>query len=142
MTAETESAQNPRTGGCLCGAVRYRIDGPLADVLNCHCERCRRTSGHHVAAARAQVEDVTVDDRRGSLTWYRPEDDPSTAYVFCNLCGSSLFWQTDTRANEWSMHAGCLDDTTGLTTTANWFAHEAGSYFRLDPDLECFDGNG
>ena len=41
------------TGGCLCGGVRYEVDGPLRDVVACHCSQCRRTSGHFVAATRA-----------------------------------------------------------------------------------------
>jgi hypothetical protein len=25
------------TGSCLCGGIRYQIDGPLGAVVNCHC---------------------------------------------------------------------------------------------------------
>ncbi len=38
------------TGGCLCGAVRYELQGRLRAVVACHCGQCRRTSGHYVAA--------------------------------------------------------------------------------------------
>ena len=35
----------PAEGGCLCGAVRYRVSGdPVAATL-CHCRSCRRASG-------------------------------------------------------------------------------------------------
>ena len=37
-------------GRCLCGAVNYRVDGPLRPVVACHCGQCQRTSGHFVAA--------------------------------------------------------------------------------------------
>jgi len=39
------------TGGCLCGAVRYEVLGPLRDVVLCHCSHCRRTHGHVAAYA-------------------------------------------------------------------------------------------
>jgi hypothetical protein len=45
-------------GGCLCGAVRYEVRGPLRDVLVCHCVECRRWSGHLFAATAARREDV------------------------------------------------------------------------------------
>ena len=32
-------------GGCLCGGMRYEIDGPLTEVGNCHCSMCRRFHG-------------------------------------------------------------------------------------------------
>ena len=35
----------PAEGGCLCGAIRYRVTGePVAATL-CHCRSCRRASG-------------------------------------------------------------------------------------------------
>lgn len=36
-------------GGCLCGAMRYEIDGPLYEVGNCHCSMCRRFHGTGIA---------------------------------------------------------------------------------------------
>ena len=33
------------TGGCLCGAVRYRASADPLRVVSCHCGMCRRTSG-------------------------------------------------------------------------------------------------
>ena len=39
-----------RTGGCLCGAVRYQVRGPLRSVVMCHCSQCRRQTGHVMAA--------------------------------------------------------------------------------------------
>jgi hypothetical protein len=36
--------RRPATGGCLCGAVRYQINTPLASARACHCSRCRKQS--------------------------------------------------------------------------------------------------
>ena len=44
-----------RTGGCLCGAVRYENGGEPMFSLQCHCRDCQRSSGAaHVAAVRMQ----------------------------------------------------------------------------------------
>lgn len=38
------------SGGCLCGALRYRVDGLLVDAGYCHCRQCQRASGAPVVA--------------------------------------------------------------------------------------------
>ena len=72
-------------------AVTYAVTGPLRDVINCHCHRCRRFTGHHMAATSAAVDDVAIDDADGLLTWFFPVED--AGYAFCRRCGSSLFWE-------------------------------------------------
>ena len=37
----------------MCGAVTYAVEGELRPVTNCHCYRCRRFTGHYLAASAA-----------------------------------------------------------------------------------------
>lgn len=122
-------------GRCLCGGVRYAVTGELADVVNCHCERCRRFTGHHMAATSARRQDVAVDDD-GSLRWFFPV--PEAGYAFCSRCGSSLFWQSTADPERWSVCAGTLDPPTGLRTTQAWWTSQASDYHDR-PDLPELD---
>ena len=128
------------SGHCSCAAVSYTVDGPLRDVVNCHCDRCRRITGHFMAATAAAVVDITITDHGANLTWYEPTAD--VGYGFCRNCGSTLFWRSADRADVWSITAGSLDLPTGLTTTRALFVAEAGDYHRLDHDLVevAYDG--
>ena len=46
-----------RTGGCLCGAVRYESAGEPVFSLHCHCRDCQRSSGTaYIAAMRVPAE--------------------------------------------------------------------------------------
>jgi len=45
-------------GGCACGAVRYRVTGPLRPVIACHCESCRRNCPAPVTAFLAVHRDA------------------------------------------------------------------------------------
>jgi hypothetical protein len=119
------------SGTCLCGAVTYSVAGPMRDVVDCHCERCRRFTGHHLAATEAAVTDVAIDDPTGQLTWHEV---PGAAYGFCRSCGSSLFWRADSSPARMSICAGTLEPPTGLRTVEAWWTSQAGDYF-VRPDL-------
>ena len=104
----------------------FRVTGELRDVLNCHCVRCRRFTGHHMAATSAEVADVEIDDVEGQLTWFEPVDE--AAYGFCRRCGSSLFWQGVSTPDRISICAGTLEPPTGLRTVEAWWVGEASDY--------------
>ena len=129
---ETEPAH---TGRCLCGGIRYAVSGPLRDVLNCHCHRCRRWTGHHMAATSASRDRITLDGE-DLLGWFHPDE--HAAYGFCTACGSSLFWQAGDEPERWSICAGTLDPPTGLTTIAAWWVRDASDYHDR-PDLPEHD---
>lgn len=128
-------------GRCLCGGVAYTVTGPLRDVWNCHCHRCRRTTGHYMAATKAAAEDVRLD-ADDTLTWYVPEDEPGVAYGFCNCCGGSVFWKATggSAPSSISICAGTLDPPTGLATALALFADSAGDYHVLDSSVPSFPG--
>ena len=79
-------------GGCLCGAIRYRIDGaPLASVT-CQCRSCRR------ASAAPVVPWLHLDAAQLAFTAGTPvefESSPSVKRTFCGRCGTPLtYWKT------------------------------------------------
>jgi aspartate aminotransferase len=121
------------TGQCLCGAVRYEVRGPLRDVLVCHCNECRRWSGHQFAATAALREDLALLEERG-LAWIEsPESDSSASRGFCRECGSALFWDAPGR-DTISIAAGSLDAPTGLRVAGHVYAAQAGDYYDLPED--------
>jgi hypothetical protein len=121
------------TGRCLCGAVRYRVEGTLRDVLICHCEECRRWTGHFSANTAARREDLVLIEQ-SALRWIdSPRSDAHARRGFCAQCGSSLFWDAPDRPTV-SIAAGTLDAPTGLKTTAHWYVSQAGDYYDIPAD--------
>jgi hypothetical protein len=119
-------------GRCLCGGIRYAVRGELRDVFDCHCERCRQFTGHHMAATSAGVEDITIEDPEALLRWFYPVAE--AGYAFCSRCGSSLFWQSTAQPARRSICAGTLTTPTGLRTTQAWWTSQASDYYSR-PDL-------
>jgi hypothetical protein len=119
------------TGGCLCGAVRYEVRGPLRPVVDCHCTMCRRTSGHFAAFTATRPEALVLIDSEG-LRWYRSS--ATARRGFCEYCGSSLFWEPAS-GDRVSIAAGTLDLPTGLETMVHVFVEDAGDYYEIGDDL-------
>lgn len=120
------------TGGCACGGVRYRVDGPLRQVVACHCEQCRRSSGHFVAATATRRRYFHLTSS-ADLRWY--EALPGFRRGFCATCGSSLFFER-IGEDRMSIAAGSLDDARGLSIAAHIFIGEAGAYYDIGDTVE------
>ncbi|MBL1436709.1 MAG: GFA family protein [Rhodobacteraceae bacterium] len=112
------------TGSCLCGDVKYEVEGPLRPVVYCHCEQCRKTSGHHVAASSAPRDKVKIS---GELRWYRSSN--TARRGFCPTCGGNLFW--DGPGGNMSIMAGTLDDTNDLPAMGHIFVADKAGYVEI-----------
>jgi hypothetical protein len=87
-----------RTGGCLCGAIRYSLEGEPFHVGRCHCADCRKESGSTYTIYGQWPRDAfTVE---GEYATY-------DGRTFCPRCGSSLFTLEDEAAE---VRLGSLDD--------------------------------
>ena len=121
-----------RTGSCLCGGVRYRVSGPMRDVIACHCHRCRKQTGHYYATTSAPHDALEIEDREDRLTWY--ESSPGTYRGFCAQCGSALFWKYD-GGEHTSILAGSLDGASGLKLEKHILTAEKGDYYDITDGL-------
>ena len=138
MTREEDSSQIRGTGGCLCGAVRYEVRGPLRPVVDCHCTQCRRTSGHFAAFTATRQEELVLTESEG-LRWYRSSE--TARRGFCEVCGSSVFWEPAS-GERISIAAGTLDPPTGLQTAVHVFVKDSGDYYVINDGLpQRADGN-
>jgi len=116
-----------KTGSCLCGAVKYEIEGPLRDVIACHCEQCRKQTGTYMSATAAKDGDLRLTENRG-LKWYRSSN--TARRGFCAECGSVLFWKGDGR-DYTAIAAGSLDGKTGLPLEGHIYCDYAGDYYEI-----------
>jgi hypothetical protein len=116
------------SGGCLCGQITYTVTGPLRPVVACHCQQCRKTSGHHVAATSAPRDAIAIT---GTPTWF--VSSPTARRGICGTCGSNLFW--DGTGQNMSIFAGTLDATTGLQIAGHIFCDDKGDYYDIADDV-------
>ncbi len=110
MGVDMTDEANHRTGGCLCGAVRFKVNAPMRQVIACHCGQCRKTTGNFFTSTNAPANSVSFIEEKG-LTWFKSSDKAERG--FCHVCGSNLFWRA-LGSDTISITAGSLDGPTGL----------------------------
>ena len=120
-------------GSCLCGAVSLTMI-PDRNVVACHCQQCRKQTGHFVAATHVVNNNLSVSGEQ-NLTWYRSSD--SAERGFCSTCGSLMFWRT-INSDHTSVMAGCLESPTGLSMKRHIYTDDKGDYYNIDPEAEVF----
>ncbi|CAN5183612.1 hypothetical protein BH10PSE17_BH10PSE17_32510 [soil metagenome] len=82
-------------GGCQCGAVRYRIEGPVLERFVCHCLECRRQSSSAFGISAMIAPDALTVTQGQPSWWTRPTARGSELRcAFCPECGSRL-WHAD-----------------------------------------------
>jgi len=79
-------------GACLCGAIRYRLSGPLRSPRYCHCANCRKFSGASPAAwAMADSARLEVTSRSAPVGRF---DSGRGIRCFCSTCGSPVWFES------------------------------------------------
>ncbi|MBI1244893.1 MAG: GFA family protein [Alphaproteobacteria bacterium] len=125
-------------GGCLCGAVRYRAEGPVIRVNHCHCGQCRRVSGAIAATwAAVPVAGFVIEGARPAE--FRASDFATRS--FCGACGSTLFWKRD-GAEKIDIAVGTLDDAAAIRAGRHDHVEVRLPGFALDPQLPSFCADG
>ncbi len=123
-----------KTGGCLCGGVRYEVSGPLLRAGHCHCSRCRRHSGTAVCTqARARAEHFKLLRGTDLLRVYRTPGHASK--VFCAVCGSSLFGGEWPEGEEVSIRLGSFDGDPGIRPQYHLFVDSRAVWDEIRDDL-------
>jgi hypothetical protein len=101
------NAQETVEGGCLCGAVRYRVPLPFVGVVgHCHCTMCRRASGAPVVTwFTVRTDDFQLV--RGATRIYQSSAHGQRG--FCPDCGSQITFYSTKEADSIDVTVGTLD---------------------------------
>lgn len=124
------------TGGCLCGAVRYRVTGAPTATSLCHCESCRRATGGPSLAWVIFPEDQ-VEITEGMLAIY--QSSPGVERGFCARCGTSLSYARANRPGLFDVTTASLDDPEAFPPDKEIWTEERPSWEAASPNLPQFD---
>ncbi|HJN51913.1 MAG: GFA family protein [Pseudomonadales bacterium] len=95
------------TGGCLCGAIRFKVTASPLHSTVCYCTSCRRAFGAQSVAW------VTVSLSSFSFTGTHPStftSSPGVSRTFCGTCGTSLTYSREGRVDDIDIATATLDN--------------------------------
>ncbi len=126
-------------GGCLCGAVRYRIDGVGIDAGYCHCRICQRSAGAPVLAW-ATVPVASFIYTCGVPTVYRSSEHGRRE--FCGQCGTQLVFRQVPLARTVDVTIASLDDPAVIAPEYHIWRGSRIPWFETGDELPRFEDAG
>jgi hypothetical protein len=122
-------------GGCLCGAIRYRITAAPIVTSYCHCRSCRLATGAPAAAWVILPRDGLVFDR-GTPTAFASS--PGKLRTFCGRCGTSLTYERDDRPDSIDIHTATLDEPDAFPPVREIWLEEKIAWMEPNPRFPQF----
>jgi len=108
------------TGGCLCGRIRYEIEGKPRFMYQCYCGKCRAASG------ASFVTNIIVDTAKFTITAGKEglaayESSPQKFRHFCSNCGSPIYSHGEKTKHVVSVRCGTLNQGPGVRVAYHAF---------------------
>jgi hypothetical protein len=126
------------TGHCLCTAIRFRIQGPLAPIQVCHCSQCRRAQGTALATnVPVQASAFTLEQGADMLTAY--EASPGKQRVFCKGCGSPVYSQRDSLPGVLRLRIGLINEDIDAPLAAHFYAGSKANWWPVCDGVPQFE---
>jgi hypothetical protein len=122
-------------GGCLCGAIRYRVSGAITESAYCHCRTCQRQSGAPAVAWFA-LAPSGFSYLKGEPGVYRASD--RARREFCSTCGTYLVFREDDPEETLSVNTATLDDPALAPPEFHIYCESRIGWFDTADDLPRF----
>ena len=136
-----ETNVTTKTGGCLCGAVRYTLSGDLMATAVCHCRNCQKQAGSALSVVAVVARDALVVEGKLSVFEDKGTSGQTVYRKFCGKCGSPVL--TDTPAALASdiifIKAGSFDDVSDLKPSTHYWTKSAQPWFTFPDGAELLE---
>ena len=124
-------------GGCLCGAVRYEVEGRSSAIWLCHCSKCRKGSGSAFAASTlCRLEAFRWVSGEEEIVRYRTES--GYPCRFCRICGAKLPLVLE-QAGQVVLPAGAVSGEPVPKLHHHIFVGSKAPWWEIADDLPCFE---
>ena len=122
------------SGGCLCGAVKYRIAGDVLTAVNCHCSMCRKAHGAAFrSGAVVKVQDFSWLQGEELITDYQSSEQMHR--MFCRTCGSHMVARSEAHPGIVGVALGTVVGDLPFSVAQHWNVASKASWFEITDQL-------
>jgi hypothetical protein len=133
------STNDEVVGGCLCGAVRFRVRLPSLFCAHCHCSMCRRNHGAgYVTWFAVGREQLTVQQGQADLVRFASSEQGTRS--FCKACGTSLFCDNTKYPERIDIALGTVDGPIDRPPQLHVFFDSRAPWVEVHDDLPRLGG--
>ena len=119
------------TGSCLCGAVEFEVTEELKAPDACHCDACRKSTGHYLVSTDVKEDALKISGEE-NISWFQSSE--KVRRGFCLMCGSTLFFDPiDKQKHSWiGVALGSITSKTNIKIEEHIFVAEKGDYYEIN----------
>jgi hypothetical protein len=121
-------------GGCLCGGVRFRINGRLGPAAYCHCKQCQRASGS-AFAANAPARTIYFELTSGDELVSEYESSAGKFRSFCRRCGSPIYSRRDAEPEIRRIRLGTFDSDPQRRPLSHFWVSSKVPWYSIEDSL-------
>lgn len=127
------------TGGCQCGALRYRVLASPIRVYCCHCSQCRAQSASAYGISVLVPAEAVQLTRGEPRIWHRRTASGKTmACAFCPDCGSRIWHRDEPGDGIVSVKGGSVDGGIDLSGAEHIWTSSRLPGVGIPPDAVCW----
>ena len=135
---EAKTETDTRTGGCDCGALRYKTTGTARVSGQCHCKPCQHLAGGGVHYFQLVDPDGFEWTSGTPASFARLDIENACTRSFCPTCGTQIVTQrADQRALV--LKIGSLDDTSDFSPEVALCHAQAQAFHHVPEGVQVFD---
>ena len=142
MTARPPIPAPPHHSGCLCGAVRYRVDAPPLGINACHCADCRKLTGAANLLMVMWARDAFRLEQGALESWRKTADSGRQIDILrCKICGTRLWHEPLANPALIFVAAGTLDQSDWAVPASHIWIEKARPGTHFHPDALMVEGH-
>ena len=125
-----------RVAQCHCGSLRVIASGEPSLNYLCHCKACQRRTGAVVHSGTYFLKEQLRVEGPSKVYTRIADSGFQIHFYFCPTCGTSVYWNTEKRPDNFGVATGCFADPSFPAPTFSVWEESKHPWLSMPPDMD------